>query len=99
MTFQVSASEPKFAVCVKSTRVKQRAFVEALKGDFGFLSFEAEEGKKLFFHLTEVEAGDTLMQGDEVEFVVATNKRNGKHSACCVRKIRYGTEYHCFLPR
>ena len=48
-----------------------------------------EEGKKLFFHVTEVEGGDVLVQGDEVEFVVATNKRNGKHSACCVRKIRY----------
>lgn len=49
---------------------------------------QVEEGKKLFFHVTEVEGGDVLLQGDEVEFVVATNKRNGKHSACCVRKIR-----------
>lgn len=48
-----------------------------------------EEGKKLFFHTTEVEGGEVLQQGDEVDFVVATNKRTGKHSACCVRKIRY----------
>ena len=46
-------------------------------------------GKKLFFHTTEVEGGEVLQQGDEVDFVVATNKRTGKHSACCVRKIRY----------
>ena len=114
MTKQVSAKEPNFAVGVRSTRAKQRSFVEAMKGDFGFLNFEVslrlllcsyrtletqshghrpldvqvDEGKKLFFHVTEVEGGDVLVQGDEVEFVVATNKRNGKHSACCVRKIR-----------
>ena len=66
VTFQVSAAENKFAVSIKSTRVKQRSYVEAMKGDFGFLAFEVEEGKKLFFHVTEVEAGDVLMQGDEV---------------------------------
>lgn len=86
--FQLSASEPDFAVNIKSTREKQRAFVEAMKGQFGFLSFEAEEGKKLFFHTTEVEGGEVLQQGDEVEFVLVTNRRSGKHSACCVRKIR-----------
>ncbi len=58
------------------------------KGQFGFLSFEVEEGKKLFFHMTEVENNEVLQQGDEVEFVLVTNKRSGKHSACCVRKIR-----------
>ena len=25
--------------------------------------------------------------GDEVEFVVVTNQRTRKHSACCVRKL------------
>lgn len=59
-----------------------------VSGQFGFLSFEVEEGKKLFFHTTEVEGGELLQQGDEVEFVLVTNKRSGKHSACCVRKIR-----------
>lgn len=92
----MSSTEGNFAVNIKSTRVKQRSFVEAMKGDFGFLSYEVEEGKKLFFHVTEVEAGDVLLQGDEVEFVVATNKRNGKHSACCVRKIRCVDAY--FVP-
>ena len=85
--FQASKREPNFAVNVKSTKEKQRAFVEAMKGQFGFLSFEVEEGKKLFFHTTEVEHNDVLQQGDEVEFVLVTNKRSGKHSACCVRKI------------
>ena len=58
-------------------------------GQFGFLSYEVDEGKKLFFHTSEVEGGEILQQGDEVEFVVVTNKRTGKHSACCVRKLRY----------
>ena len=57
-------------------------------GQFGFLSYEVDEGKKLFFHTSEVEGGEILQQGDEVEFVVVTNKRTGKHSACCVRKLR-----------
>ena len=86
--FQLSRREPDFAVNIRSTKEKQRAFVEAMKGQFGFLSFEAEEGKKLFFHTTEVEDGEVLQQGDEVEFVLVTNKRSGKHSACCVKKIR-----------
>ncbi len=85
--FQVSKKESNFAVNIKSTKEKQRAYVEAMKGQFGFLSYEAEEGKKLFFHTTEVEDGEVLQTGDEVEFVVVTNKRSGKHSACCVRKI------------
>ena len=28
-----------------------------------------------------------LKVGDEVEFVVVTNQRTRKHSACCVRKL------------
>ena len=57
-------------------------------GSFGFLSYEVEEGKKLFFHTCEVEDKDPLQNGDEVEFVVVSNKRTGKHSAVAVRKIR-----------
>ena len=57
------------------------------KGQFGFLSYEQEEGKKLFFHMSEVEGGEILQVGDEVEFVVVTNQRTRKHSACCVRKL------------
>ena len=46
-----------------------------------------EEGKKLFFHMTEVHDGIELHTGDEVEFVVVRNQRNGKFSACSLRKI------------
>jgi len=84
--FQVHTTED-FAVNIQATREKLRSNVEAMKGQFGFLSYEVDEGKKLFFHTSEVEGGEILQQGDEVEFVVVTNKRTGKHSACCVRKL------------
>jgi cold shock CspA family protein len=84
--FQVHVTED-FAVNIQATREKLRSNVEAMKGQFGFLSYEVDEGKKLFFHTSEVEGGEILQQGDEVEFVVVTNKRTGKHSACCVRKL------------
>lgn len=54
---------------------------------FGFINYEAEEGKKLFFHMTEVHDGIEVQTGDEVEFVVVQNQRNGKYSACSLRKI------------
>merc|ERR1712012_243953 len=76
-----------FAVNIHATREKLRAMVEAMKGQYGFLGHEVDEGKKLFFHTSEVENNESLQEGDEVEFVVVTNKRTGKHSACCVRKL------------
>merc|ERR550539_783677 len=86
VSFQVSAAE-NFALNVKSNKQKLRSHVEAVKGQFGFLSYEQDEGKKLFFHMSEVEGGEILQVGDEVEFVVVTNQRTRKHSACCVRKL------------
>jgi len=84
--FQLHVGED-FAVNIQATREKLRSYVEAMKGPFGFLAYEHDEGKKLFFHTSEVEGGELLAQGDEVEFVVVTNRRSGKHSACCVRKL------------
>ena len=46
------------------------------------------EGKKLFFHMTEVHDGVELRPGDEVEFVVVQNQRNNKYSAVSLRKIK-----------
>lgn len=56
---------------------------------FGFLQHEAEEGKKLFFHMSEVHDNADLQPGDLVEFVIVHNQRNGKFSAVSLRKIRY----------
>ncbi|KAJ8736948.1 hypothetical protein PYW07_000219 [Mythimna separata] len=69
-------------------RKKRRATVDAIKGGFGFLSLEAEDNRRLFFHMSEVRGNHTELQpGDVVEFVMLTNPRNGKSSACNVVKI------------
>ncbi|KAL5292829.1 CSDE1 family protein [Megaselia abdita] len=76
------------AVEVTAVRQKKRASVDSIKGQFGFLNYEVEEGKKLFFHMTEVQGNSgSLYPGDIVEFAVVTNQRNGKSSACTVVKI------------
>lgn len=56
-------------------------------GQYGFLSYELEDGKKLFFHMSEVKDHQHLNPGDEVEFVILQNPRNGKSSACSVVKV------------
>ena len=60
-----------------------------LQGPYGFLHYEAVEGKKLFFHMSELHGGGDLSPGDEVEFVVVQNQRNNKFSAVSLRKITY----------
>ncbi|XP_024080946.1 cold shock domain-containing protein E1 isoform X2 [Cimex lectularius] len=80
------------AVNIVAIRKKKKSTVDSIKGQFGFLSYELEEGKKLFFHMTEVkDGGVNLQQGDSVEFVVVTNQRTGKSFACNVTKIADGT--------
>ena len=88
--FQVSVVKgtgKKRAVNVAAMRKYIRAKVDSIKGQFGFLNHEVEGGKKLFFHMSEVHDGIELHPGDEVEFVVVQNQRNGKYSACSLRKI------------
>nr|6Y96_A Chain A, Upstream of N-ras, isoform A [Drosophila melanogaster] len=76
------------AACVNAVRQKKRATVDSIKGQFGFLNFEVEDGKKLFFHMSEVQGNTVALHpGDTVEFSVVTNQRNGKSSACNVLKI------------
>jgi cold shock CspA family protein len=74
-------------VNIRAIRKKLRATVEAVKGQYGFLSHELEDGKKLFFHMSEVRDHSHLNPGDEVEFVILQNPRNGKSSACSVVKL------------
>ncbi|XP_049886199.1 cold shock domain-containing protein E1 [Pectinophora gossypiella] len=69
-------------------RKKRRATVDAIKGGFGFLSLETEDNRRLFFHMSEVRGNPASLQpGDTVEFVLLTNPRNGKCSACNVVKV------------
>ncbi|XP_038216584.1 cold shock domain-containing protein E1 isoform X2 [Zerene cesonia] len=76
------------ATNIVPVRKKRRAIVDAIKGGFGFLSVEGEDNRRLFFHMSEVRGNHAELQpGDSVEFVMLTNPRNGKSSACNVVKI------------
>lgn len=83
----VKTTGQKRAAQISAVRKYVRAKVDSIKGQFGFLSHEVEDGKKLFFHMTEVQGAIELQPGDDVEFVVVQNQRNGKYSACSLRKI------------
>jgi cold shock CspA family protein len=61
-----------FQIC--AVRQKKKSFVDSIKGQFGFLDYEVEEGKKLFFHISEVQDNATLNPGDSVEFSIVTNQ-------------------------
>ncbi|XP_055841731.1 cold shock domain-containing protein E1 [Episyrphus balteatus] len=86
VTFKID--ETGRAAEITAVRQKKRATVDSIKGQFGFLNYEIEEGKKLFFHMSEVQGSTAALHpGDTVEFSVVTNQRNGKSSACNVVKI------------
>ncbi|KAF7661334.1 hypothetical protein LDENG_00263760 [Lucifuga dentata] len=89
----------KFQVCMISqtgqkmacnVMPQRRALVECVKDQFGFITYEVGESKKLFFHVKEVQDGLELQAGDEVEFSVVLNQRTGKCSACNVRRVSEG---------
>ena len=62
---------------VTAVRKKNRAVVDSIKGQFGFLDYEVEEAKKLFFHMSEVQGNSCkLFPGDTVEFSIVTNQVN-----------------------
>lgn len=49
--------------------------MDSIRGQFGFLDYEVEEGKKLFFHMSEVQGnGNSLHSGDTVEFSIVKNQ-------------------------
>ncbi|XP_056117082.1 cold shock domain-containing protein E1 isoform X7 [Rhinichthys klamathensis goyatoka] len=69
---------------------QRKALVECVKDQFGFITYEVGDSKKLFFHVKEVQDGLELQAGDEVEFSVILNQRTGKCSACNVRRVSEG---------
>ncbi|XP_035793384.1 cold shock domain-containing protein E1-like [Anopheles albimanus] len=85
VTFKID--ELNRAMEIAPVRTKKQAKVDSIKGQFGFLDFEVDEGKKLFFHMSEVQGNANLYPGDSVEFSIVTNQRNGKTSACNVNKL------------
>jgi len=82
-----AAGTKKMAAKVRALRQFVRSRIESIKGQFGFISYESEESKNLFFHMSEVEGDVELQPGNEVEFVIVQNQRSGKVSACAVRRI------------
>ncbi|CAB3989658.1 cold shock domain-containing E1-like [Paramuricea clavata] len=78
----LDASDKRFAVEITAKRERLRAVVESVKGEYGFIAYETDEAKNLFFHTSEIE-DDTLSikTGDTVEFFIVQNTRNGKLSA------------------
>lgn len=85
---QLQVDSEGHACNIVAVRKKRRATVDAVKGPFGFLTYEVDEGRKLFFHMSEVRDHATLQPGDQVEFVLVTNQRTGKSSACNVTRLR-----------
>ena len=64
-----------------------QARVEAVRNNYGFLDYEVEDGKKLFFHMSEFK-GNNLRPGDYVEFAIVYNQRSNKYSACNIVKCQ-----------
>ncbi|XP_017787801.1 PREDICTED: cold shock domain-containing protein E1 [Habropoda laboriosa] len=84
---QLQVDSAGHACNIVAVRKKRKATVDAVKGPFGFLTYEVDEGKKLFFHMSEVRDHAILQPGDQVEFVLITNQRTGKSSACNVTRL------------
>ncbi|XP_060796664.1 cold shock domain-containing protein E1-like [Neoarius graeffei] len=69
---------------------QRRALVDCVKDQFGFITYEVGESKKLFFHMKQVQDNLELQAGDEVEFSVILNQRTGKFSAHNVCRVSEG---------
>nr|XP_032833948.1 cold shock domain-containing protein E1 isoform X2 [Petromyzon marinus] len=83
----VTATGGLMACNITPMRKLERAFIDSVKSEFGFIAYEVGDSKKLFFHVSEVLDGLELMPNDEVEFHVVFNPRTSKSSACNVRRI------------
>lgn len=90
VTFQLDENSTR-AYNMRVQRERLRALVDSVKGQYGFLDHETDEGKKLFFHVSEVEAGVSLHEGDEVEFSVVHSQRSGRSSACHIFRVASGS--------
>lgn len=82
----VKSSGKQRATRVAPVRLFLHGKVESMKGQTGVVTYEGEEGKRVSFHLSEVQDGVDLQPGDEVEFVVIRRQSTGKYAALSVRK-------------
>ena len=53
----------KRAMTISSSKNFVRARVDSIKGQYGFISYETDESKKLFFHMSEVEGNTAVEPG------------------------------------
>ena len=53
----------KRAMMISSSKNFVRARVDSIKGQYGFISYETDESKKLFFHMSEVEGNTAVEPG------------------------------------
>lgn len=85
------ASDHTFATNITILRKRIISRVDTVKGEYGFLAYEVEEGRKLYFRMSDVLGEETLHPGDDVEFVIVT-QRDGKHSAKQLQKLASSTD-------
>ena len=64
--------------------------INSLKDNFGFIE-RADVVREIFFHVSEMNGGDSVTPhlGDDVEFTIQT--RNGKEVACSITILPSGT--------
>eukprot|EP00742_Colponemidia_sp_Colp-10_P002524 GILJ01002697.1.p1 GENE.GILJ01002697.1~~GILJ01002697.1.p1 ORF type:complete len:721 (+),score=120.97 GILJ01002697.1:116-2278(+) len=68
---------------------KNVGMVMLVKDTFGFLW--SDVAPKLFYHQSEVEGGEELKPGDEIEFYIVKNARTGNSNAIQIKKLPSGT--------
>merc|ERR1712130_640997 len=80
------------AVNVQVKRRTQQSVIDSIKGEYGFIQFNDENGesKNLFFHSTNLVniQMSAISAGDTVQFSVIHNKRSGKSCAAGIRLIK-----------
>lgn len=54
------------ATNISTSRKIETANIDLIKGDYGFLNFEVEANKKLFFHLSEFSPAKDPALGESV---------------------------------
>lgn len=61
----------------------------------GSVICEGEEGRKVSFHVSEVQDGVDLQLGDEVDFLIVRKQATGKCAALNVRRTRSVRRWFC----
>lgn len=82
----VKSSGKQRAARVVPLRLIVRGKVDSLKGQMGSVICEGEEGRKVSFHVSEVQDGVDLQLGDEVDFLIVRKQATGKCAALNVRR-------------